>query len=48
VPVLAAAPPAIPEWLGWAVGLLPVWAIIVFVLAQARPSRHIRRTAVRA
>ncbi|HMA34563.1 MAG TPA: hypothetical protein VKY74_08785 [Chloroflexia bacterium] len=36
VPVLASAPPAMPEWLGWAIGLIPVWAILGFVLAQAR------------
>ena len=36
VPVLAGAPPAMPEWLGWLIGLVPVWAIVVFVLLRAR------------
>ena len=36
VPILAGAPPAMPEWLGWLIGLLPVWAILGFILAQAR------------
>jgi hypothetical protein len=36
VPVLAGAPPAMPEWLGWLIGLLPVWAIVVVVLLRAR------------
>jgi hypothetical protein len=40
VPVLAAAPPALPEWLGWAIGLLPIWAIVGFVLAQALRGRR--------
>jgi hypothetical protein len=36
VPVLAGAPPAIPQWLGWLIGLTPVWAMLVFVIVQAR------------
>ena len=43
VPILAGAPPAMPEWLGWMIGLLPAWLIIGFVIRQAlRPSarRH--------
>jgi hypothetical protein len=43
VPVVAATPPALPEWLGWAIGLLPVWAIIGFVLAQALRGKHVRQ-----
>ncbi len=35
VPVLAGAPPAIPAWLGWLIGLLPVWGALGFILAQA-------------
>jgi hypothetical protein len=38
VPVLAGAPPAMPEWLGWLIGLLPAWLIIGFVIWQARRS----------
>jgi hypothetical protein len=44
VPVLAAAPPALPEWIGWAIGLLPVWAIAGFVLAQALRGRRVQRS----
>lgn len=42
VPILAAAPPAIPVWLGWLIGLLPVWAIVGFVLWQSRRSAAAR------
>jgi hypothetical protein len=35
VPLRAAAPAAIPLWLGWAVGLVPVWILLVFVVTQA-------------
>ena len=38
VPVLAGAPPAMPEWLGWLIGLLPAWLIIGLVIWQARRS----------
>jgi hypothetical protein len=34
VPVTAVAPPAIPSWLGWVIGLLPVYAILAFLLMQ--------------
>jgi hypothetical protein len=36
VPILASARPAVPEWFGWMIGLIPVWAVIGFILAQAR------------
>ena len=36
VPVLAGTPPVIPEWFGWLIGLLPVWAMIGFIVMQAR------------
>jgi len=36
VPVLAAAPPALPEWVGWMIGLIPVWAILGLIIALAR------------
>lgn len=35
VPLLAAPPPAIPIWLGWLIGLVPVWGLLGFVLTQA-------------
>ncbi len=37
VPILAGPPPVIPEWLGWLIGLLPVWAIVGFIGWQTRP-----------
>lgn len=36
VPVLAGAPPALPEWLGWLIGLTPVWAMLALVTVGAR------------
>lgn len=36
VPVLAGAPPAIPEWLGWLIGLTPTGAMIALVIVLAR------------
>lgn len=36
VPVLAGAPPTLPEWLGWLIGLTPVWAMLALVMIQAR------------
>lgn len=38
-PILAEAPPAIPEWVGWMIGLLPVWAMLLFIGAQLREAR---------
>jgi hypothetical protein len=31
VPILASPPPVIPVWLGWVVGLLPVWTILGYI-----------------
>jgi hypothetical protein len=36
VEITAAAPPAIPEWLGWLIGLIPLYALLAFVLLQRR------------
>ncbi|HET8841125.1 MAG TPA: hypothetical protein VFN35_06625 [Ktedonobacteraceae bacterium] len=44
VPIIATAPPAIPAWMGWSIGFLPLVGILIFVLlqsgrkAQAEPS----------
>lgn len=35
-PILAEAPPAIPEWAGWLIGLLPVWAMLLVIGVQLR------------
>jgi len=34
VQVLATAPPAIPTWLGWAIGGIPLYGLLVFLLMQ--------------
>jgi hypothetical protein len=34
VPVRATAPPGVPEWLGWGIGLLPLCGLLVFLLLQ--------------
>src|SRR5215467_2692170 len=36
VPVVATALPAIPSWLGWFLGLIPVYGIFAFLLVQRR------------
>ena len=35
-PIVAASPVVMPEWLGWVIGLLPVWAMLGFIIVQAR------------
>ncbi|GAC1632179.1 MAG: hypothetical protein NVS4B11_32860 [Ktedonobacteraceae bacterium] len=34
VPVTAVAPPAIPLWLGWLIGLIPIYGLFAFLLSQ--------------
>ncbi len=34
VPITATAPPAIPEWLGWLIGLIPIYGLLVFLFMQ--------------
>lgn len=34
VPITATAPPAIPTWLGWAIGFIPLYGLLVFLLVQ--------------
>ncbi len=38
VPILATAPPAIPLWLGWLIGGLPLYGLLAFLLILRR--RH--------
>ncbi len=35
-PLTAVAPPAIPVWLAWNIGLLPVYGLLLFWIAQTR------------
>ncbi|GAC1643384.1 MAG: hypothetical protein NVS4B12_07620 [Ktedonobacteraceae bacterium] len=34
VPIAAVAPPAIPLWLGWLIGLIPLYGLFAFLLSQ--------------
>ena len=34
VPIIATAPPAIPTWLGWTIGYIPLYGLFVFLLSQ--------------
>ena len=35
-PITATAPPAIPLWLGWLIGLIPIYGLFAFLLSQRR------------
>jgi hypothetical protein len=32
VPIIATAPPAIPDWLGWLIGLIPLYGLLIFLV----------------
>jgi len=34
VPIIATAPPAMPTWLGWTIGYIPLYGLLVFLLSQ--------------
>jgi hypothetical protein len=34
VPIVAVAPPAIPDWTGWLIGLIPLYGVLAFLLMQ--------------
>ena len=34
VPITATAPPAIPAWLGWVIGFIPLYGLLVFLSLQ--------------
>ena len=34
VPIIATAPPAIPSWLGWLIGCIPLYGLLIFLLVQ--------------
>jgi hypothetical protein len=42
VPVTAAAPGAIPQWLGWTIGLSPLLGLAAFLAVQVRSARRLR------
>jgi hypothetical protein len=45
VPVTAAAPGAIPQWLGWTIGLSPLAGLAAFLAVQVRTARRLRLSA---
>ncbi|SRR5258707_338301 len=34
IPIIATAPPAIPLWLGWVIGGIPLYGLLAFLLSQ--------------
>ena len=46
VPITATAPPAIPTWLGWAIGFIPLYGLLVFLLLQRGRKARPEQTAV--
>lgn len=47
VTVTVAAPGAIPQWLGWTIGLSPLAGLAVFLAAQVRTARRLRAGVTR-
>jgi len=47
VPVTVAAPGAIPQWLGWAIGLSPLAGLTAFLAVQVRRARRLRSERAR-
>jgi hypothetical protein len=45
VPITATAPPAIPTWLGWAIGGIPLYGLLVFLLTQRGRKARQEQTA---
>jgi hypothetical protein len=46
VPIIATAPPAIPTWLGWVIGFIPLYGLVVFLLLQRGRKARREQTAV--
>ena len=42
VPILAGAPPALPNWLGWLIGLVPLACILTLIGLEARRATRAR------
>jgi hypothetical protein len=45
VPIVATAPPAIPTWLGWLIGGIPLYALLAFLLTQRGRKARKEQTA---
>jgi hypothetical protein len=48
VPIVATAPPAIPTWLGWVIGGIPIYGLLVFLLMQRGRKASQEQTAIGA
>lgn len=46
VPIRATAPPAIPSWLGWLIGLIPLYGLFLFLLMQRNRKKVQEQQAV--
>lgn len=44
VPVTAVTLPAIPTWLGWFIGFIPVYGIMLYLILQKMNARHKQQT----
>jgi hypothetical protein len=40
VPIVATAPPAIPDWLGWFIGSIPLIILLLFLVLQSRNRKN--------
>ncbi len=40
VPIVATAPPAIPLWLGWFIGVIPLIILLLFLVMHGRGRKH--------
>ena len=45
VPIIATAPPAIPIWLGWVIGFIPLYGLAVLLLSQRGRKARREQTA---
>ncbi len=43
VPITATAPPAIPDWLGWLIGFVPLYGLLIF-LVMLRGKKKVKET----
>ena len=46
IPIIATAPPAIPTWLGWVIGSIPLYGLLVFLLVHRGRKASQEQTAI--